>query len=322
MTIWWLPLAALAYAIFAVNNVVDKLVVTNKLKNPLAVSFWVALFGIPSALILLVGLLPFPWAAAFRFSLPSPSALMLITAAGITLQLALLLSYMALWHGEATRVVPVIGAATPAFALIFAYLVLGERLPAASLAAFALLLAGAVLIAWQRGRAVGWWFWLALASGAAAAFETVLIKIVYNSNHFISSFALLGLGNVVYCAVLLILVPAARRQLSAALHFKRSRSTRKNVRRLASAGGIWVFGNNLLGSLGVIIFNLSLKLGPVSLINALKGLQYAGVFAIALILSRTRPKLLRDELTTGTMRQKLAAIALIGLGVGLLVVST
>ena len=81
----WLPLAIAAYAVFAINGVADNPIVSSKLKNPLVMSFWVGLFGIPSALILLIGLLPFPWASAFKFVMPSPDALLLIAAAGLTL---------------------------------------------------------------------------------------------------------------------------------------------------------------------------------------------------------------------------------------------
>jgi len=321
MNALWLPLAALAYAIFAVTGVVDKLVVTNKLKNPLVMSFWVCLFGVPSALILLVGLLPFPWAEAFRFTMPSLDGLALITAAGMTLQLALLLSYMALWRGEATRVVPTIGAATPVFALIFAYLVLGERLPPLSYAALALLLGGAVVISIRPGQTVGWAFWLALGSGAAAAFETVLIKVVYGFNHFISSFALLGLGNIVFGVVLVLLVPAVRLEVFHALH-PRHVAKKRQVKRLVGTGGFLVFANNIIGSAGVIVLNLALALGSVSLVNALKGLQYVGVFLIALVLSRLYPRLLREELTGHTMRRKLLAIGMIGAGICVLVVAS
>jgi drug/metabolite transporter (DMT)-like permease len=320
MSWWWLPLAAVAYGIFAVTGVVDKLVVTNKLRNPLVMSFWVALFGLPSALILLVGLWPAPWAEAFRFQMPTPAGLALITAAGLLLQLTLLLSYMALKHGEATRVVPTIGAAMPAFALVFAFLVLGERLPPLSYLAFAFLFIGVVLISARRGRMGGWWFWLALASAAAGAFQTVIIKLVYGFNHFISSLALLGLGNLVYLAVLIVLVPAVRREISAALHPKPARKPQR-AKRLLRAGASWIFLNNLLGSVGVIVLNLSLKLGPVSLVNALKGLQYVGVFIIAVLLSRMYPKLLREELSAQSVKQKLSAIGAIALGVGLLVVA-
>jgi drug/metabolite transporter (DMT)-like permease len=317
----WLPLAITAYAVFAVNGVVDKFLVSSKLKNPLIVSFWVGLFGIPSALILLIGLVPTPWAAAFRFVMPSPDALLLIAAAGLTLQLSLMLGYMALFRGEATRVTPTIGAATPVFALIFAYLILGERMPAASYAAFALLFVGAALVSLKRGGKPNLAFVLAVSSGAAAAFETVLIKLVYSYNNFISSFALLGLGNIFFCAVLLAFVPAVRKELKNALHPKPAKSG-KRVKRLVSSGGFIVFANNLLGSAGVIVLNLSLKLGPVSLVNALKGLQYVGIFIIALLVAHPYPKLLKEELTAQTVRQKLLGIVVIGLGLGVLVVTT
>lgn len=316
----WLPLAVAAYAVFSINGVVDKFLVSSKLKNPLIVSFWVGLFGIPSALILLIGLVPAPWASAFKFVMPSPDGLLLIAAAGLTLQLSLMLGYMALFRGEATRVTPTIGAATPVFALIFAYLILGERMPPASYAAFGLLLAGAVIVSFKRGGRPNLAFALAVASGAAAAFETVLIKLVYSYNNFISSFALLGLGNIVFCAILLAFVPAVRQELAHALHPKPAKGA-KRVKRIVRSGGFLVFVNNLLGSAGVVVLNLALKLGPVSLVNALKGLQYVGIFLIALLLARPFPKLLKEELTAQTVRQKLLGIVVIGFGLGLLVVT-
>jgi uncharacterized membrane protein len=320
MTLWWLLLAIIAYSIFSLTGVVDKLVVSNKLKNPLTVSFWVSLYGIPSALILLVGLWPATWAEPFRFHAPSLDGITLITAAGMLLQLSLMLGYMALWRGEASRVVPTVGASTTIFSLVFAYLILGERLPFISYGAFALLLAGALIISVRRGHWGGWWFWLALAAGAAAALQAVVIKVVYGFNHFISSIALLGLGNIIVCLILLALVPAVRHEALAAIHPKPARRRGTQIKRLAGAGAVWLFINNLIGSAGVIILNLALKLGPVSLVNAMKGLQYVGIFVIALLLGRTHPKLLKEELTGQTIGQKLLSIILIGLGVGLLVV--
>jgi drug/metabolite transporter (DMT)-like permease len=252
--------------------------------------------------------------------MPSPDGLALIAAAGITLQLALLLSFMALWRGEASRVVPTIGAATPVFAAIFAFLVLGERLPPLTYVALALLLTGAVVISARPGQMIGLAFWLAVASGAAGAFETVLIKIVYGYNHFISSFALLGMGNIIFCAVLLAFVPAVRREATHILHPKPASKSRQ-VKRIIGSGGFIIFINNLIGSAGVVVLNLALALGSVSLVNALKGLQYVGVFVIALVLGRLYPRLLREELSVQSVRQKLLAIGMIGLGIGLLVVA-
>src|SRR5262249_23937012 len=96
----------------------------------------------------------------------------------------------------------------------------------------------------------------------------------------------------------------------------------KRVKRVVTSGGFIVFAKNILGSAGVVVLNLALKLGPVSLVNALKGLQYVGVFLIAVLLGRLYPRLLQEELTAQTRRQNLLAIGIIGLGIGLLVVTT
>jgi uncharacterized membrane protein len=312
----WLPLAVLAYLMFSVTGVIDKIVVSNKIKNPLVVSFWVSVFGIPSAVILLIGFLPVPWAEAFRFHLPSLGGLGLITIAGILLQLALLCSYAALWRGEATRVVAAIGAATPVFALVFAYLILNERLGALSYLAFGLLLAGAVVMLARRGSWFGRGLLLALMSAGFAALQSVVAKLIYQDNHFISSLALLGLGNIVYCAALLLLVPAVRRDLAVALGQRRARRTKPTVG--SAHGKVWLLFNTIWGGAAVIVLNLALKLGPASLVNALKGLQYVGVFLIALLLSRVIPRLLKEEMTAHTMERKLAGIGIIAVGLAIL----
>jgi uncharacterized membrane protein len=314
----WLPLTVLAYGMFAVTGVVDKVVVTNKIKHPLVVSFWVSLFGVPTAAILLVGLLPVPFAKNFQFVMPPLAALALITVAGILLQLGLMVTYTALWRGEATRVVAAIGAATPVFALVFAYVILGERLGSLSYVAFGLLLVGAIVMLARPGRWVSWQLGLAVLSAAIGALQSVVVKLVYQDNDFISSFALLGLGNVVYCLALLVLVPGVRRNLARALPAK---GRKPAARRVASSGGFWILFNSVFGGVGVIVLNLALKLGPASLVNALRGLQYVGLFLIALLLSRVYPKLLREEMSAQTMQQKLLAIGIIGLGLALVTVA-
>jgi len=313
----WLPLAVLAYAMFAVTGVIDKVVVTKKITNPLVMSFWVSFFGIWSAVILVVGLLPLPLAQAFKFHAPSLGALGLITLAGITLQLALLASYTALKWGEATRVVSAIGAATPVFALVFAFAILGEKLAPLSLLAFGLLLVGAVAMLVRRGIGSLLPFWLALGSAGFSALETVIVKLVYAHNDFISSFALLGMGNVVFCAVLILISSAVRHDLWG----HKKKSSKKPAKRPSRSGQMLVLFNTVFGGLGVIILNLALKLGPVSLVNAMKGLQYVGIFLIALLLSRTYPKLLKEEMTAQSMKQKVAGILIIGAGLALLTVA-
>jgi uncharacterized membrane protein len=317
----WLPLTVLAYAMFAVTGVIDKIVVSKKITNPLVISFWVSFFGIWSAIILLIGWLPVPFASAFRFHMPTGGALGLIAVAGITLQLALMVSYTALKWGEATRVVSAIGASTPVFALVFAFALLGERLGPLSYLAFGLLLAGAVTMLARRGRWLSWSLGLALLSAALSALETVLVKLVYAHNDFISSFALLGSGNLLYCGALLLLSPSVRAAVRASLVRKPGRRPKKRRAKPKVAGQVLILFNTIFGGLGVIVLNLALKLGSASLVNAMRGLQYVGIFLIALLLGRVYPKLLREEMTAQSMRQKVLGIVIIGIGLALLTVA-
>ena len=93
------------------------------------------------------------------------------------------------------------------------------------------------------------------------------------------------------------------------------------AKRKSRSGQYLVLFNTVFGGLGVIVLNLALKEGPASLVNAMKGLQYVGIFLIALMLSSVYPKLLKEEMTAQSMRQKVAGIAVIAAGLVLLTVA-
>jgi drug/metabolite transporter (DMT)-like permease len=311
----WLPLAIGAYAIFSVNGIIDKIVVSKKIKNPVVVSFWVSIAGTGSALILLGGLLPAPLNEPFKFHMPGAQGLGLILAGSISLQLGLLLQYTALRKGEATRVVSAIGAAVPIFTLVFAYVFLRERMSPASYAAFGVLLAGAVTMLFRRGHWLASAFLVAISSAGFMAASAVVAKMVYLHNHFISSLALFGLGNIIYALMLLVISPKVRSSFKSTV----APTRRRSLKSVEHSGGALIVVNSILGGVGAFGLSLAINLGSVTLVNALRGIQYAGIFVIALALSTFEPKMLKEELSGQTMRQKLIAIGIIAAGLGLLV---
>lgn len=312
----WLPLSVAAYTIFSFNGIIDKIVVSKKVKNPLMVSFWVSAMGWITGVILLLGLLPGQLGQALRLHIPPLSLFATIAGGEIVLQLGLLLQYSALKRGEATRVISVIGASMPVFAFGFAYWLLHERLEPWGYTSFVVLVAGAVLMLARRGRWPVVPFMLAVGGAACMAFQTVVARYVYQHNPFISSLILFGVGDMIYNSALFLLLPQVRRGVRQAIRQTR----RMTPRRRAHSSAAWIITNAVLGGIGIVCVNLALKYGPASLVNALKGLQYAIVFLIVLMLSRYRPKLLREELTGQTMRQKLVGIGVIGAGLGLLTI--
>ena len=313
----WLPLALFAYISIAGSSVIDKIIVGHKIKDPLIISFYVAIIGSFSVAVLAIGLLPYPFAHDFRFALPSPSYLAIILGSGAFLQLGLLCSYAALKRDEATRVIAAIGAASPIFTLIFASIILHEQLKPIYYVAFALLLLGAIVISVRRHKAIGASFGLAILAAAFMAMQTVLAKLVYAHHQFISSFVLLSIGGVIYAFILLLLFPRIRLEALDMLPHRSimGRKTKNKPKRTPIG---WLIFNSAIGSIGVLALNLAVKLGPASLVNALRGVQYAAIFIIALIFSRTVPQLLQEELSQSSINQKLLGIVIIGGGIILL----
>jgi hypothetical protein len=153
-----------------------------------------------------------------------------------------------------------------------------------------------------------------VGSAAAAALSSVIAKVVYTHNHFVSSLALFGLGNLVYCLILLVISGSVRKGFMNGIRPKKKRT----VKKIAGSGGALILFNSILGGAAGVVLNLAIKLGSVTLVNGLRGLQYAGVFLITLLMSRHVPRLLKEELSGQTMRQKLAAIVIVAVGLGLL----
>ena len=311
MNSWWLALALVAYAAFATSNVLDKIIVGREVKYPTVVSFWVASIGIFSLGIFAVGLLPLAIVRDLAPTVPSLPILLVSLGAGIVGQLALLSMYAALRHDEATRVVSTLGAATTVFALVLAYIIVGERFTPATYAASGFLISGALLISFKRGRALSMAFFLAVAAGALTALQTTMIKYAYDNFSFFGSFVYMNLGGVIYAMALLILVPQVRRSMRAG--FRHDPDVKRHHQPAPPL--VWVLASSAIGAIGVVALNIAVKLGPVSLINGMRGIQYAIIFLFALALSRTLPKLLHEEISTHSIEQKLSAILLMIIGI-------
>ena len=73
-----------------------------------------------------------------------------------------------------------------------------------------------------------------------------------------------------------------------------------------------------LSALAFISLNNAIFLGSVSLVNALQGVQYVFLLMIALVLSKQFPQIIKEQISQGAVLQKIMAILLIALGLGIL----
>src|SRR3989338_2386761 len=123
---WFFAALAAQFALGS-SAVFDKLLLKKSYPNPLGFTFWLGVIGLTG-----VFLIP------FGFTLQGAPVLTGLLA-GITFILALLLLYLALFNGEASNTLPLIGALSPITTLLWSWLLLGIGLNALEFVAFGFL---------------------------------------------------------------------------------------------------------------------------------------------------------------------------------------
>lgn len=292
----WIELALAGTFFWACTNIMDKILKTRYIDSAVSLSASFGIFGMLfSAIIFLSTGAP---------SIPFQNALAAF-GAGVLVPYIVIPYLKALSLEEASRVIPLWSLA-PAFTLLLAVIFLGEVLPGIRYAAFALMLAGGFLISTRKIGSVlhvSPAAMLMLLSSALIAVADTMMKFAFYSGDFWGTFL------IFYFAVNLS-------QLSLFLSSK----TRKKFLRAAKKRNfiVLVFASTVFASLGHIVYNNAILLGPVTLVSVLGGFQSVFVLAIATALSHKFPSILKEEISAGAFGRKIASIALMMAGLYLL----
>jgi len=107
--------------------------------------------------------------------------------------------------------------------------------------------------------------------------------------------------------LLFLLIPEARYGI---LHQPKQKGT-------GSTTALFLTGQ-VAGALGFTLVNYAISLASVSLVNAMQGAQYAFLLVMVGLLSRKFPKILSERLSGWVLVQKIMAIILISIGIGLI----
>jgi drug/metabolite transporter (DMT)-like permease len=303
----WLLVALSAYLFLAIANLLDKFLVDNVLKSSQAYVFIVCILGL-AVMLVSPWFLKWPGLAWSAFNL----------FVGILFAIALWLLYEALKQGEAARILVFIGGLIPVFSIILSLIFLKDVYTLNQWIGMGFLLAGVLVIALlpqprnflarflkkiglknkfnRRGLQI------AFVSALFYSFYFVASKYAYNNQPFMSAFLWNRLGAGLF--VLLFLLRKKDR-LAINSFFKRS-SPKKNK--------FLVIFNQILGSSGFILQNYAIFLGPVAIVNAMQGFQYAFLLIISAILAALAPKLLKETFSWPIILQKTGAVILVFIG--------
>lgn len=297
----WFLIAVIAHVANAVVFAVDKSLLqgTSRVGSPLCYTFYSSLLAATA-----VVLLPFSYAPLTAF------ILVWSCAAGVVHIIALLLFFSAVKVGEPSRVVPIAGSAVPLFTLLLAPAVIGEVLTGRQLVAVVLLIAGGGLLSLRR---ISVYLLLhrsalpAVAAGLFFAIHLVLMKFLYT--HAVPFLALFTYSRLLEAVVALVILGPLM------LLYSPARGGR--TRRLGVPATF--LGNKALAAGAFLLQNYAISLGSVTIVNALQGVQYLFLFALAIVISRRAPHLFHEELDRAALLQRLVGIVSVVLGLAFLV---
>jgi len=304
----WIILATSAYFLLAINGVADKFLLTQAVRHPVAYAFYVGITGPFTLFLSALGLVG-QWLhwhflqSEFTLQFLSPAHTVVALVGGACFPLALYFSYKAIQQTSVSRILPIQGGLVPVFTLMLAYIILGERLNQHQTFAFLFLILGAMLIAFKKKH--GEWHALAFGNATISAFlfalSLTLEKFVFHYVNFGSGLIWTRLGFFL-ASVSFLIPPQARRYIF-------------NAPKQTSNSNKFVYlGARVAGGVSGVLQNYAIKIGSVTLVNALQGTQYAFLLILTSVLSLKFPKILKEKVNTQTITQKLFAIILISLG--------
>lgn len=297
----WLIIAILAYLILAVVFLVDKYLLVGPIPNPKVYAFYIGILG--GAVLIFV---PF-----VNFYPPTIWEAFLSFVSGASFIYAIYWFFKGLRVFEPSRIVPAVGGILPiiTFLLIFLISQGKETLDLFGFLAFFLLIVGTVLITYEKSKKVSLQsLKISFVAALFFALSFVSAKYVYMNNPFLVGLVWIRIEGALV-ALLFLLSKGVREGL-----FQQKISLEKKT--------ITIFLSSQAGGAGAnILQNWAIALAPlayVAMINALQGVQYIFLLAIAVLLSLKFPQILKEEVSKEVLLQKIIAILLIGGGLAML----
>lgn len=305
----WIVVAITGYFFNALANILDKYILSAKIPKPSVYAFFVAIFSL------------FALAAApFGMHLLSAEMTLLAFVSGAFFIYGLVFFYYAVRENDISRVAPLMGALMAIGALTYDFVI---RLQSNHWAlapanghyensiAFACLFVGGFLITFDipfKIKDIVRGIQNTLIASIFLIASLIILKYVYTVEGFINGFTWSRIG-LFLGGLSLFMIPVFRREIMDNFHdTKQSKNEKSSV-------GIWFVTNKIVGSLGNVCVQYAISIGPLVVVQAMSGVQYAFVFLMAVPLSFRFPVFFQEKLYFNDWVQKISALVLIGVGI-------
>lgn len=302
----WLSITIVAYFLLALEIILDKFLLSSKrVSHPSIYAFYSGTLGLFAIIVaLLFGGLHQISAYKIFFSL----------IAGMIFIYGMLSLFFAVRKGEASRVLPVVGAVIPITTFFLSIFFLKERLGLRGILGIGVLILGGLLISFELDKAEKRLFFkgfrAALLAGFFLALSAIMIKALYNGDNFLNVFAWTRSGAFLG-TLSFLLIPAWRKAIiGSLLKFKKSHKEEKK------SGLSFVLAKVMGGSGSFLKENaLSMTTSSVTIVSALVSVEYVFIFILSILFSAWVPEVMREKKDLKTIFQKFFAIIIIAGGI-------
>lgn len=283
-------------------QLLDKFLLTEKFPRAVVLTFWTAVWN-------LLGVVFVFWDFVF---FPGWYVLVLALFSGVAFTVALQFFYMSMKSGEASHIGPLVGGVVPVVSLILSFFWFGEVLEGNTLWGVVLLVIGTFLISFEKSKKHNGWhigvLWGILA-GLMFGLSYVLVRGVFLETTFSTGFVWARIGG--FLAILPVLFSSNVRSLI----FAKSKKKKQKMK-----SGLLIFVvNKSLAAFYFVGMNYAISLTSATLVNALAGLQYAILFILIYIFTKTLPKFFKEDFSRGELALQTFAILFIVAGLALTV---
>lgn len=281
----WLYLALTAYFINAVAFIIDKHLLSSPIPRPLAYAFGVSILSILAVVLIPFGVLWQGWGYFF-----------IAFISGNAFFVALFFLYRSIKPSDVSVASTNVATLSAIFTYIFSALILKDRLAFNNELAFFFLVAGVFLLGLVKKNV----FKHTLLSGILFGLSMVLLKWTFNASDFVNGIFWTRVG-FVGSAFFVLLFSSARKEIWESYH------------NAPSSSRFLFILNKVIAGVGFLIYYYAIRLGNVSLVSALLGVQFVFVFVLAFIFRDKIPGI-SEDIKNKVILKKMFGIALICIG--------
>lgn len=281
----WLYLALFAYFFDALAFVIDKYLLASRITDPAVYAFGIS--------ILSIGVI---FLAPLGVSLPGFLYFLIAIMSGATFYVGVLFIYKSVKISDISVVSTNIGATSAIFSYVFSLFILKEQLSNVHFLAFVFLVVGIFFLGRIERRILKY----SIISGFFLGLSLVLLKWNFNHSGFVNGIFWTRMGFVFA-------------GLSSLLNKNVRQKVKNSIHETTSSSKLLFIFNKILAAIGFIIIYYAIRLGSVSLVNALLGFQFIFVFLLTLIFKNKVPHI-GENLEWSVLMNKILGIILVSIG--------